>query len=236
MSMVGFPLLLIPLAIYNIIVFLMPDVSFAEPLFNLTADVGHRVAGDAERHPACARDPAVAAARSSRARVPARNISPIICCRWSCSAARPRNSCCGRNSAPRPISCWRCWRWWISCRVLRCVPGAECRWRRPPRSQGAASESPPTSRRRTGSTRSRAGAAPAAAARSESVLQDHPEPTLAHPGVEAASNASSATGAVAGTAAGRRLAPLAGRARRTERQMICRARMPAPWTRCWLAL
>ena len=32
MSMVGFPLLLIPLAIYNIIVFLMPGVSFAEPL------------------------------------------------------------------------------------------------------------------------------------------------------------------------------------------------------------
>jgi len=32
MSMVGFPLLLIPLAIYNIIVFLMPGVSFVEPL------------------------------------------------------------------------------------------------------------------------------------------------------------------------------------------------------------
>src|SRR5215207_8762257 len=30
--MVGFPLLLIPLAIYNIIVFLMPGVSFTEPL------------------------------------------------------------------------------------------------------------------------------------------------------------------------------------------------------------
>jgi hypothetical protein len=36
MSMVGFPLLLIPLAIYNIIVFLMPGVSFAEPLFKVT--------------------------------------------------------------------------------------------------------------------------------------------------------------------------------------------------------
>jgi hypothetical protein len=34
--MVGFPLLLIPLAIYNIIVFLMPDVSFTEPLVKLT--------------------------------------------------------------------------------------------------------------------------------------------------------------------------------------------------------
>jgi hypothetical protein len=35
MSMVGFPLLLIPLAIYNIIAFLMPSVSFAEPLVRL---------------------------------------------------------------------------------------------------------------------------------------------------------------------------------------------------------
>jgi hypothetical protein len=35
MSMVGFPLLLIPLAIYNIIAFLMPSVSFAEPLVKL---------------------------------------------------------------------------------------------------------------------------------------------------------------------------------------------------------
>ncbi|WP_213289509.1 hypothetical protein [Bradyrhizobium sp. sGM-13] len=34
--MVGFPLLLIPLAIYNIIVFLMPEVSFTEPLVKLT--------------------------------------------------------------------------------------------------------------------------------------------------------------------------------------------------------
>src|SRR5260370_41728012 len=36
MSMVGFPLLLIPLAIYNIIVFLMPGVSLSEPLVKLT--------------------------------------------------------------------------------------------------------------------------------------------------------------------------------------------------------
>lgn len=34
--MVGFPLLLIPLAIYNIIVFVMPEVSFVEPLVKLT--------------------------------------------------------------------------------------------------------------------------------------------------------------------------------------------------------
>jgi hypothetical protein len=36
MSTVGFPLLLIPLAIYNIIVLLMPGVSLAEPLVKLT--------------------------------------------------------------------------------------------------------------------------------------------------------------------------------------------------------
>ncbi len=35
MSMVGFPLLLIPLAIYNIIVVLMPGVSLADPLVKL---------------------------------------------------------------------------------------------------------------------------------------------------------------------------------------------------------
>ena len=34
--MVGFPLLLIPLAIYNIIVFLMPGVSLADPVVKLT--------------------------------------------------------------------------------------------------------------------------------------------------------------------------------------------------------
>src|SRR5882757_1843618 len=36
MSMIGFPLLLIPLTIYNIIVFLMPGVSFADPIVKLT--------------------------------------------------------------------------------------------------------------------------------------------------------------------------------------------------------
>jgi len=35
MSMVGFPLLLIPLAVYNIIAFLMPDVVFSVQLFKL---------------------------------------------------------------------------------------------------------------------------------------------------------------------------------------------------------
>jgi hypothetical protein len=36
MSMVGFPLLLIPVAIYNIIVFLMAGVSFTDPVLKLT--------------------------------------------------------------------------------------------------------------------------------------------------------------------------------------------------------
>jgi hypothetical protein len=36
MSMVGFPLLLIPVAIYNIVVFLMPGVSFVDPVAKLT--------------------------------------------------------------------------------------------------------------------------------------------------------------------------------------------------------
>jgi hypothetical protein len=40
MSMVGFPLLLIPLAIYNIVVFLMPGVSLAEPLVTLPLTSG----------------------------------------------------------------------------------------------------------------------------------------------------------------------------------------------------
>jgi hypothetical protein len=40
MSMVGFPLLLIPLAIYNIIAFLMRDVSFAAPLITLPLTSG----------------------------------------------------------------------------------------------------------------------------------------------------------------------------------------------------
>src|ERR1700760_3367753 len=40
MSMVGFPLLLIPIAIYNIIAFLMRDVSFVAPLVTLPLPSG----------------------------------------------------------------------------------------------------------------------------------------------------------------------------------------------------
>jgi hypothetical protein len=40
LPMIGFPLLLIPLAIYNIIAFLMRDVSFAAPLFTVPLPSG----------------------------------------------------------------------------------------------------------------------------------------------------------------------------------------------------
>jgi len=40
MSMVGFPLLLIPLAVYNIIAFLMPGVALTAPLFTLPLPSG----------------------------------------------------------------------------------------------------------------------------------------------------------------------------------------------------
>ena len=71
--MIGFPLLLIPLAIYNIIAFLMPDVRFGEPLFKLALMSGDRMAGDAERRSACARHPA-AAVRSHQGRASRREI------------------------------------------------------------------------------------------------------------------------------------------------------------------
>ena len=80
MSMVGFPLLLIPLAIYNIIVFLMPGVSLAAPVVTVPLMSG-------AEWPVTLSDMLLAlgicccCSRSSRARVPARNFSPIICCR-----------------------------------------------------------------------------------------------------------------------------------------------------------
>ncbi|MBR0800049.1 hypothetical protein JQ615_32250 [Bradyrhizobium jicamae] len=40
--MVGFPLLLIPLAVYNIIVFLMPGLSFTDPLLRVTLMSGEQ--------------------------------------------------------------------------------------------------------------------------------------------------------------------------------------------------
>ena len=40
MSMIGFPLLLIPLAIYNIFIFLMPGVAFTSPIVSVTLTSG----------------------------------------------------------------------------------------------------------------------------------------------------------------------------------------------------
>src|SRR3569832_2659350 len=40
LPMVGFPLLLIPLAVYNIIAFLMPSVSFSDVLFRVPMSTG----------------------------------------------------------------------------------------------------------------------------------------------------------------------------------------------------
>ena len=60
MSMIGFPLLLIPLAICNIIIFLMPGVLLTAPVFTLTLMSGVRMAGDARRHAARARHRPVA--------------------------------------------------------------------------------------------------------------------------------------------------------------------------------
>jgi len=80
MSMVGFPLLLIPLAIYNIIVFLMPGVSLAEPVVKLALMSG-------AEWPLTLSDMLLALGillllfEVIKARVPAPNISPIICCR-----------------------------------------------------------------------------------------------------------------------------------------------------------
>src|SRR6476469_9717683 len=75
MSMVGVPLLLIPLAIYNIIVFLMPGVSFTDSLVKLTLMSG-------AEWPLTLSDVLLALgillllSEVIKARAPARNISP----------------------------------------------------------------------------------------------------------------------------------------------------------------
>ncbi len=72
--MVGFPLLLVPLAVYNIIAFLMPGVSFTDPLIEADLAVGRTVADHAQRHAARRRRAAVAA-RGHQGRAPRREIS-----------------------------------------------------------------------------------------------------------------------------------------------------------------
>ena len=152
------------------------------------ADVRRGMAADAERYPAGAGHRA-AAVRGHQGRASRREISH----RSSAVADRvrrapPPNSCCGRGSAPRPISCSRCWRWWISCPASRCARGAvrlsrRCRFSRksartaapvvpsrnsipPPIPAPAPMPAPPP-------------AMPAAHSIAKSVLLDHPEPSLA---------------------------------------------------------
>ena len=50
MYLVGFPLLLIPFAIYNIIAFLMPGVSWSAPVTHVRIDVGRRLDDVGRRH------------------------------------------------------------------------------------------------------------------------------------------------------------------------------------------
>ena len=102
--MVGFPLLLIPLAIYNIIVFLMPGVSFTDPLVKLTLVSG-------AEWPVTLSDvlltlgillllaEVIKGARPGAKYLTDHLLSLIVLAR------QRRNLCCGRSSAPRPFSC-----------------------------------------------------------------------------------------------------------------------------------
>ena len=133
MSMVGFPLLLIPLAIYNIIVFLMPGVSFADPLVTVTLMSG---AG----WPVTLSDMLLALGillllfEIIKGARPGREIShrPSAFVDGVRRGGR-RISAVAASSATRPIACWRCWRWWISCRASPCAHGAARRLRQAPR-------------------------------------------------------------------------------------------------------
>ena len=187
--MVGFPLLLIPLAIYNIIVFLMPGVSFTDPLVKLTLMSGAEwpvtlsdVLLDA-RHPAAAR-------RSHQGRAARREISH----RPSAVADRVRRGGgriravaevrhldlfpadgagaggfpvrpCLAHAAPR-----------------RCGGGAARRQEDRRKGRGAGGRTPAPIPRRQRLPRP-AAPVPAAASVAESVLQDHPEPKPAQPAV-----------------------------------------------------
>jgi uncharacterized membrane protein len=78
--MIGFPLLLIPFAIYNIFVFLMPGVAFTAPVTTVTLMSGVQWAptfGDA----LLALAAVLLMFEVVKAARPGRGISPIICCR-----------------------------------------------------------------------------------------------------------------------------------------------------------
>ncbi|MCE3256165.1 MAG: hypothetical protein K0Q64_248 [Nitrobacter vulgaris] len=88
MSVIGFPLLLIPLAICNIIVFLMPGVLLTEPVLTLTLMSGVPwlvTLGDT----LLALGIVLLLFEIIKG---VASISPTICCRWWCSGAPRRNS------------------------------------------------------------------------------------------------------------------------------------------------
>ena len=143
--MVGFPLLLIPLAIYNIIVFLMPGVSFADPLVKLTLMSG-------AEWPLTLSDILLA-------------LGILLLLLEIIKGARPGSK-------------------YLTDHLLSLIIfGGAAAARREVSPPAVAARQPPQF------DPAPAPSAPAAASVAESVLLDHPEPTLAHP--EAASHAPS---------------------------------------------
>jgi hypothetical protein len=190
MSMVGFPLLLIPLAIYNIIVFLMPGVSFTDPLVKLTLMSG-------AEWPLTLSDILLAlaillllveiikGARPGSKFLTDHLLSLIV---FGAAAAEfllwPRF-----GTSPYFLLAMLALVDFLSGIALRARRGmqvapAAAVARRSVRTPAAAAPPQPPQP-------DPAPSVPAAAAVAESVLLDHPEPTSVHPGVEVASNAPS---------------------------------------------
>ena len=179
MSMVGFPLLLIPLAIYNIIVFLMPGVSFAEPLVKLTLMSG-------AEWPVTLSDMLLAlgivllllevikGARPGAKYLTDHLLSLIV---FGAAAAEFRAVAAVRHLDLFPADA--CLRWWISCRALRCAHGAECGARQPLRSPDGGARTPAAAPEPQFDP-APAPSVPPAASVAESVLLDHPEPKIVH--------------------------------------------------------
>jgi hypothetical protein len=191
MSMVGFPLLLIPLAIYNIIAFLMRDVSFAAPLFTLQLTSG-------TAWPVTLSDVLVAL-----------GILLLLC--EVIKGARPGAKYLtdhllslvvfGGAAAEfvlLPQFGTSTYFLLVLLALVDFLSGIALRARRGMQVAPAAAVARRGVRKPADVAPqpvqpdpAPAPPVPAATAVAESVLQDHPEPTLAHPGVEAASNASS---------------------------------------------
>jgi hypothetical protein len=189
MSMVGFPLLLIPLAIYNIIVFLMPGVSFADPIVKLTLMSG-------AEWPLTLSDILLA-------------LGILLLLFEVIKGARPGAkyltdhllSLIVFGGAVAEFLLWP--RFGTSSYFLLAMlalvdflSGIALRARRGMQATSGSGvarrevQQPPAAVRQPPQF-GPAPAVPSAAAVAESVLLDHPEPTLAHPGVEVASDASS---------------------------------------------